>query len=72
MKRDTDALKKKLDDEQKEKAKLQREIKTAQDKQDLEVARQVLKALRSAGLDDETIKKNPVIRQSGYSLKELA
>ena len=46
-------------------------LKKAEDDQDKEIARQIIKALRQAGLPDSQIKNNPAVKKSGLKVEEV-
>jgi len=71
LQKDKAALKKKLDKEKAERKRLQAQVDQQQRQQDLEVARQLVKALRDAGLSDDVIATQEVVKKSGLKVSEV-
>jgi len=69
--RDVQALQKKLAAEEQKRAAAEEKLKKQQADQDLEIVRQVVKTLRQAGLSDEQIKANELVRQSKIDLSTI-
>lgn len=65
------ALQRQLEKETKERQKLERKLAKQQQDTDREVVTQVVRALRQAGLDDATIRENPVVKKSKIPLEEI-
>ena len=71
LQKDKATLKRKLDKEKREKQKLEQQLSDQQKSQDLEVARQLVKALRQAGLSDTVIANQEMIKKSGIKVSEV-
>jgi hypothetical protein len=71
MQKDKQALKDQLAKEKKKAADAKAKLKKAEDDQGKEIARQIIKALRQAGLPDSQIKNNPAVKKSGIKVEEV-
>ena len=71
MQRDKQALKDQLAKEKKKAADLAKKAKKQEEDQGREIAIQVVKALRQAGLPDSQIKNNPAVKKAKLKLEEV-
>ena len=71
MQRDKQALKDQLAKEKKKAADLAKKAKQQEEDQGREIAIQVVRALRQAGLPDSQIKNNPAVKKAKLKLEEV-